>query len=54
MTVKVHLITQAVSIDYENVKNAYTKGSMYCIYTQTGDVHKFPIANIFRVIESYK
>jgi hypothetical protein len=26
---KVHLITQAVSIDYENVKKMYTKGSMY-------------------------
>jgi DNA gyrase inhibitor GyrI len=38
---------------YVNVKNAYIKGGMYCIYKQDGIVDKYPMVNIFRVQESY-
>jgi len=33
--------------------NTYTKGPMYCVYTVSGRVHKFPVAHLFRAIEDY-
>lgn len=53
MKVEVHLLSQSRAIGYENVKNAYTKDGMYCIYKEDGLVHKYPMVNIFRVTESY-
>ena len=32
--------------------NAYTKGPFYCVYDGVS-VSKWPIANIFRVVEDY-
>ena len=37
---------------FENVRNTYEKGSFYCLYTD-GQVNKFPITDIFSVIEDY-
>jgi len=54
MTIQIHLLSQSNPIVYENVKNAYTKDGMYCIYKDDGFVDKFPFVNIFRVRESYK
>jgi hypothetical protein len=37
--------------------NAYTKGPMYCVlFNKDGKraTHKFPIINIFRVVEDYE
>lgn len=53
MKISVHLISQSQAIEYLNVKNAYTKNGMYCIYLESGVVHKYPMCNIFRVIETY-
>ena len=53
MNIKVHLFSQSKSIDYKNIKNAYTKDSMYCIYTEESIVYKYPMVNIFRVEETY-
>ena len=53
MKIEVHLLSQSKAIVYENVKNAYTKDGMYCIYKQDGFVDKYPLVNIFRVRESY-
>ena len=41
---------------YDDVENAYTKGSMYCIlFMKDGNriTHKFPLITLFRVIEDY-
>lgn len=54
MTVNVHLLSQAKGIEYMNVKNTYIKNGMYCVFTEKGDVHKYPMVNIFRVVETYK
>jgi hypothetical protein len=32
--------------------NAYTKGPFYCVYLG-GKVYKYPVANIWRVVEEY-
>ena len=34
-------------------KNTYTKGPLYCVYTKDGNVHKFPVERLFRVVEDY-
>lgn len=39
-------------IVFKYVINAYTKGEFYCIYDGE-NVTKFPIADIFRTVESY-
>lgn len=51
--VTVHLKTQSQPIEYQNVLNAYQKGSFYCIYLPGGVVDKYPIRDIFRVKEDY-
>jgi len=52
MKVTIHLLTQSLPIVRTNVKNAYEKGSFYCIMLQDReDVEKFPIMHIFRVKE---
>jgi hypothetical protein len=53
MKIEIHLLSQSKAIVYENVKNAYTKDGMYCIYKEDGFVDKYPMVNIFRVMESY-
>lgn len=49
-TISVHLLSQSNPIEYENIKNAYVKDGMYCIYFND-EIHKFPLCNIFRIIE---
>jgi len=53
MKVEVHLENQSQSIKFENVKNTYQKGDLFCVYLETGNVEKFPIIKIFRIIETY-
>ena len=53
MNIKVHLFSQSKSIGYKNIKNAYTKDGMYCIYTEDNIVYKYPMVNIFRIEETY-
>lgn len=53
MRIEVHLLSQSQPIVYTQVKNAYTKDGMYCIYKDDGFVDKYPFTNIFRVRESY-
>lgn len=53
MQVEVHLLSQSKPIVYNNVKNAYTKDGLYCIYKEEGFVDKFPLVNIFRITEFY-
>ena len=53
MKISIHLFSQSKPIEYENVKNAYTKDGLYCIYVDDY-VDKYPCCNIFRIKESYK
>lgn len=53
MYIKVHLSSHSSPIEYNGVKNAYTKDGMYCLYLEGGIVHKYPFVNIFRVEEEY-
>ena len=52
LDIKIDLIETSQSIEFENAKNAYSKGPFYCVYIE-GKVHKFPLANIWRVVETY-
>lgn len=51
LKIEVHLYTQSLPAVHENVRNAYQKGSLYCIMQQDGVVVKYPIEHIFRVKE---
>ena len=51
--VTVHLKGQSQPIVYHDIVNTYTKDTLYCLYTDEGPVHKYPVDDIFRVIEDY-
>ncbi len=54
MRVELWLKETSQPIEFDDVKNVYQKGSFYCIYVEEIDtVWKYPIENIFRVVESY-
>jgi hypothetical protein len=53
MIVKVELKETSQAIELEAV-NTYTKGALYCAYLKDKTVQKFPLANIWRITESYK
>ena len=56
MNVKVQLYQSSQPLEYQNVINAYTKGNLYCVlFKKDGQrvTHKFPLTNVFRVIEDY-
>jgi len=52
MKVKIHLKDQSKPIEFENVRNTYTKDGMFCVMIDNGNtVDKFPTLNIHRVTE---
>ena len=53
ISVTVHLKEQSQPITYKDVVNTYEKGPWYCIYRSDERVFKYPISNIWRVIEDY-
>ena len=52
MRVEVHLYTQSHPVVHTNVVNAYQKGDLYCVMTQS-EISKYPLVHIFRIVESY-
>lgn len=52
MKIEVHLLSQSKPCVYNDAVNAYQKDAMYCVQLRGGMVHKFVIANLFRVVES--
>ena len=40
-------------MEYEGVRNTYTKGDLFCVYLDNEKVHKYPIDTIFRIVEDY-
>jgi hypothetical protein len=57
MNIEIQLKPQSWGMFYNRVMNTYEKGSFYCICILTENserkVHKYPIKDIFRVIEDY-
>lgn len=51
MRVEVHLLHQSQPVVIEDVRNAYSKDSFYCVMVHDGPVSKFPVEHIFRVQE---
>lgn len=55
MRVEVQLDKAANSVKYLAAIDTYMKGDMFCVMFNTEDgrrvVHKYPISNIFRVVE---
>jgi len=52
MRVVVQLKATSQPLEY-NAINTYQKESLFCIYTYDGLVYKFPIENIWRIVEQY-
>ena len=52
IAVRVELTETSQPLTYE-AENTYTKGDFYCVFTTRGEVHKFPVRNIWRVVENY-
>jgi hypothetical protein len=51
LKVEIHRNETSQPIVYREADNAYTKGEMYCVL-MGGEVHKYPLSSIFRVIET--
>lgn len=53
MKIKIHLLSQSNPIEHNtDVLNAYTKDGLYCVLKTDKTVYKYPLVNIFRIIES--
>jgi len=52
-TVKVHLKEASQGISHSNVTNTYSKGGFYCVLESDDIVYKYPLADIWRVMEDY-
>ncbi len=52
MRVRIWLKESSQTLDYLDAKNTYQKGDLFCVYYNEV-VHKYPIANIWRIEESY-
>lgn len=51
MKVIIYLKETSQSIEY-SARNTYQKGDMYCVYDGKL-VYKYPIQNIWRIVEDY-
>ena len=53
MEVKIQLDETSQPVIYKNALNTYTKGDLFCVYTEDDKVHKFPLNTIFRIVEDF-
>lgn len=54
MTIKIYNKDQSQPMEFEMVDNTYVEEGFFCIVRRgLNEVQKFPIENIFRVIEPY-
>lgn len=54
MKTLVHLYTQSMPMEFENVMNSYTKDGLFCVMQQSADrrtVHKFPLQHIYKIVQ---
>lgn len=49
----IHLKETSQPIEHLHVINTYQKGSFFVVYCNNGKSYKYPIGDIFRVIEDY-
>ena len=59
MKIEIHRNETSHPIVYDfHIVNAYTKGNLYCILFKDKEdkliVHKYPLCQIFRIVEDYK
>ncbi len=55
MKIWVSLFKTSQPISHEEVTNTFQKGNFYCVYVEARNlVYKYPIGNIFRVVEDYE
>ena len=52
MKLKIDLKESSTPLEFADVKNSYTKGPLFCIYSGN-TVTKIPIQNIWRIVEDY-
>lgn len=53
ITVKVHLKAQSQPVPHMSVVNTYTKDGLFCVLESDDYVYKYPVIDIFRVVEDY-
>ncbi len=54
MTILVHNVDQSQPMVFTGVDNTYVKGGFFCIVMRDkNEVQKFPVRDIFRVVEPY-
>ncbi len=54
MTIKIHNKDQSQPMVFEGVDNTYVKAGFFCIVRrELNEVQKFPVKDIFRVVEPY-
>ena len=51
--VVVQLKEVSQAIEYKEVINFYQKGDLLCIQMSNGKVHKYPIHDVFRIIQDF-
>ena len=52
MEVSIQLKESSQPIKHEFI-NTYTKGQLYCVYTHDQRTYKYPLSNIWRIVEDY-
>ena len=57
MKIEIQRNETSLPLVYNNIINAYTKGSLYCVLfvneNEERKIHKYPLCSIFRIIEDY-
>ena len=52
--VEIWLKESSEPITYKDAVNTYTKGPLLCVMVADGTVYKFPVGDVFRVVEKAK
>jgi len=52
MNVKIWFQLTSQPTEFNNALCTYQKGDLFCIRTKVQEIYKFPLCNIFRIIES--
>ena len=51
MEVSIRFLLTSTAVIHEDVMNTYQKGSLFCLNFGSGKVLKYPIENIFDIVE---
>lgn len=53
MHVAIRLKETSQPIEVADAENTYTKGPFFCVYRKNETVQKYPLADVFQVVEDY-